>query len=147
MTINFFESTDPKNKIGKTLASQGVYTGSLRNVCSILSPIVTIEAESISGNYMQIEEFGRYYFITDIKSIRTGMWEVSGRVDVLESFSAGIKALPVILADTQQTGMDSYINNDVYATKVKRKTDIVNFPSGLLSDGEFILITAGGVGV
>lgn len=146
MTITFYECGGPKNKIGKTLTLKDTYTGTLRNECTITQPVFNIEANAITGNYFTVDEFGRSYFVKEVKSIRNGMWEVRGYVDVLESFKNEIKAQNVILADTSAAGGDPYVNNDVYVTKVKKKTDIVTFPNGLLTDGEFILITAGGIG-
>ena len=146
MDIIFYTNESPKNKIGKTLTLTYTYTGTLRAECSVTRPIFHLEADTISGNYFYVQDFGRYYYVKEVTAVRNGLWEVRGQVDVLESYAAAIKAQTVILEDTSRTGADPYINNDVYVTKVKKKTDIVNFPSGLLSDGEFILITAGGIG-
>lgn len=73
------------------------------------------------------------------------MWRVYCERDVLESFKNAIKAQSVILADTADRGKNFYIPNDAYVTSVKTKTDIVQFPNGLLENGQYILITAGGV--
>lgn len=148
MTIILYTNLDPKNKIDKTLSNGATLTGTLRDECSITNPVIRIEGNTtaLAGyNYMYITDFGRYYFITDVKAIRNNLWEVRATVDVLKSFAAAILAQEVILNDTQETGADNYINNDVYITKVKTKTDIVSFPAGLLEDGTFILITAGGI--
>lgn len=146
MDIVFYVNGSPKNKIEKTLTLAASYTGTLREECSITRPVFHIEASAISGNYFYVEAFGRYYFIKELTAVRNGLWEVRGQVDVLESYKTAIKAQTVILADTSAAGGDPYVNNDVYVTKVKKKTDIVTFPNGLLTDGEFILITAGGIG-
>lgn len=146
MTITFYDSTSPKNKIGKAMTLTATYTGSLRAECSVTNPVFMIEADAILGNYFHVDAFGRYYFVKEVRAIRTGIWEVRGYVDVLESFKEAILAQTVILNDTSQGGADAYVNNDVYVTKVKKKTDIVAFPNGILDDGEFILITAGGIG-
>lgn len=146
MDIVFYINKSPKNKIGKTLTLATSYTGTLRAECSITRPVFHLEADAVSGNYFYVEAFNRYYFVKELTAVRNGLWEVRGQVDVLESFENEIKAQNVILSDTSAAGGDPYVNNDVYVTKVKKKTDIVTFPNGLLTDGEFILITAGGVG-
>ena len=38
-----------------------------------------------------------------------------------------------------------YFSGEQWQTTVKTKTDVINFPSGLLDNGEYILITSGGV--
>ena len=122
-----------------------VFSGTLREETSIISPVVLMELENPSSyNYAYIPEFGRYYFINDIVSVRKGLWRISMRVDVLESFKNYILDLGVILSDSENTGAENYLSGDVWKTKVKEKTDIINFPSGLSETGHFILITAGG---
>lgn len=122
-----------------------VFSGTLREETSVTAPVVLMELENPSGyNYAHIPEFGRYYFIRDMVSVRKGLWRVSMQVDVLESFKNYILDLGVILSDSENTGAENYLSGDVWKAKVKEKTDIINFPSGLSETGHFILITAGG---
>lgn len=145
--VAFYNNSSPVNKIGKSLSGAGSFNGTLRGECSIISPIILFEADAVpTANYMYIPNFDRYYFINEIRSIRDGLWEVSGHVDVLQSYRSSILGQTVTLIDAGNAGADPYVSNDVYQVKVKTKTDIVQFPSGLLDNGEFILITAGGVG-
>ena len=44
----------------------------------------------LSANYIYIPEFNRYYFITDIVSVRTNMWRLNMHVDVLMSYKDSI---------------------------------------------------------
>lgn len=64
-------------------------------------------------------------------------------VDVLESFKNEILSQNCII-EKSTLGFDLYLPDENLITQVKTKTDIVNFPNGLLDTGEFILITAGG---
>lgn len=134
-----------KNKLGKSLSNLNVFSGSLKDETSVTNPVVIMELENPTGfNYAYIPEFGRYYFIDDIVSVRTGLWKISMKVDVLESFKNNIRGIPVILSDSTETGKELYLSGKVWKSKVKELTDIVNFPSGLSDNGYFILITAGG---
>lgn len=136
---------DEKNKLEKSFTNQSSFEGYLKDESSIINPVFVVEVTNPSDfNYMYIPEFGRYYFISDISSIRTNLWKISGMVDVLYSFADGIKTCPVTLSDTESTGYESYMSGDVWRTLVKAKTDIVNFQSGLNNSGEYILITSGG---
>ena len=49
-----------------------------------------------------------------------------------------------IIDHTRETEINSYMRSNIWQTMVKDKTDILNFPNGLLDSGEYILITAGG---
>ena len=145
MNIKFYYTPDETNKINKTLNSELVLTGNLKQESSIIKPVILIEATSlVNYNYCYIPEFNRYYFITDLTIIKKNLWRVSLRVDVLMSFKDEILECPIILSNTQTTELENYLPSDVYKSTVKFKTDIINFPSGLNDTGEYILITAGG---
>lgn len=145
MEIRLYVNSSEKNQIGKLLSSELILSGSLRDTSSIINPIILIQADNISNyNYVYIAEFNRYYFMQNIISIRTGLWQIELSVDVLESFKNEIKKLSVILKNTEVTGLTKYISGGVWQTNVKETTTIKSFPSGLNNEGEFILITAGG---
>lgn len=145
MDITLCVNNSEKNKLGKSLSNLTVFSGSLKDETSITNPAVIMELENPTGfNYAHIPSFGRYYFIDDMISIRTGLWRISMKVDVLESFKTDIQGIPVILSDSAETGKEMYLSDNVWKSKVKELTDIINFPSGLSDNGHFILITAGG---
>lgn len=144
MTIDLYTNTSDKNVIHKSITAYGSYTGSLRNESSIISPTIYVESSGgIFANYAYIPEFGRYYYITDIVSVRNNLWRVTFRVDVLMSFADSIANLPVIVSNAENDS-ERYITGGQWVANVKNKTDIISFSSGLLQNGEFILITAGG---
>lgn len=145
-TISLFKTNSENNRVVKTLTDEKQLSGELRNQTSVLNPSIRIEsADNISAyNYAYISEFGRYYYITDIVSVRTKCWVVSLRCDVLMSYKDEIRGLNVILDNTQETGLSNYLASPNWVNLVKTKTDIKVFPSGLSEQGEFILITAGG---
>lgn len=145
MNITLYVNKSEKNKIGKNLTNDLSISGTLRDTTNIINPIILVELNEISNyNYCHIPNFNRYYFITDITVIRTGLYAISLLVDVLESFKTDIKNLSVILLNTQNSGVNNYLPSPVFRNNVKSKTDIINFPNGLNDSGEFILITAGG---
>nr|DAI24699.1 MAG TPA: hypothetical protein [Caudoviricetes sp.] len=145
MNITLYVNKSEKNKIGKNLTNDLSLSGTLRDTTNIINPIILVELNEISNyNYCHIPNFNRYYFITDITVIRTGLYAISLLVDVLESFKTDIKNLSVILLNTQNSGVNNYLPSPVFRNNVKSKTDIINFPNGLNDSGEFILITAGG---
>lgn len=146
MQITLYKTGSERNALNKVLTNPVEFNGTLRNETSISDPIITLEYSSnITGyNYCYISEFERYYFINDIRSVRNNLWALHMHVDVLMSFKSSILASTVILAESTDTGKSNYLVNDVWVSTVKDKTDIINFSSGLLESGEYILITAGG---
>ena len=148
MEITLYTNESEKNKLEKTITNSILLEGNLRDESSIINPIILIRSNKedipYMYNYAYIPAFGRYYFITDIESVRTGIWRVSMHVDVLMSYKEQIKNLNVIINNSEETGANNYLSGDQWITNVKNTTNIVNFPNGLNDNGEFILITAGG---
>ena len=148
MEITLYTNESEKNKLEKTITHSILLEGNLRDESSIINPIILISSNKedipYMYNYAYIPAFGRYYFITDIESVRTGIWRVSMHVDVLMSYKEQIKNLNVIINNSEQTGANNYLSGEQWITNVKNTTNIVNFPNGLNDNGEFILITAGG---
>ena len=145
MNLTLYVNNSEKNKIGKNLTNDFLLSGTLRDATNIINPVILIELNEIGNyNYCYIPNFNRYYFITDITVIRTGLFAISLMVDVLESFKTNIKNLSVIILNTQNVGTNNYLPSQVFCNNVKSRTDIINFPNGLNDSGEFILITAGG---
>lgn len=144
MVITLYKMKSEKQKLNKDLESDDEYTGYLKDQCSVINPVFMVEDDNPSlYNYAYIPAFHRYYFIDDIISVRTGLWELHLSVDVLMSFKNDIKEMHVILSDSEDVGSD-YISGEQWTAQVKTKTDILNFSNGLLDTGEYILITAGG---
>ena len=147
MRITLYKNHSERICLTKVIDGVLILNGTLRSETSIKTPIVTIAGnETIPFyNYAFIEEFNRYYYITDIRSIRNGVWEISFLCDVLMSFKSDILNAYAVIENTQETDISKYISSDIWTNTVKDKTDIVNFSgSSLLSSGEYILITAGG---
>lgn len=146
MELQFSYTNSENNAITKQLYNTVSLTGTLRSESSVIRPVVMVEANSIRNyNYAYIPQFSRYYYITEITNYRNNLWIVNFSVDVLMSFRNSILNTQCILLETESAGADPYIpDSRVWVTKVKDKTDIMPFPSGLSSQGEYILITAGG---
>lgn len=145
MELQLSYTNSENNAINKSLYDTTTITGTLRESSSIISPIIMVEGDVRGYNYAYIPEFNRYYFIDEITSYRNNLWILRMKVDVLMSFRASILSTQCILVESELEGADPYILNDrVWVTKVKDKTDILPFPSGLPSQGHYILITAGG---
>lgn len=148
MDIVLYSTISEKERVIKTLNNALTLVGTLRNESSIINPSFIIEHSNPSNyNYCYISDFGRYYFINNITVIRNNLWRVDCNVDVLMSFSTEILNLDVIVSNLSdgENEQNTYFSGEQWQTTVKTKTDVINFPSGLLDTGEYILITSGGI--
>lgn len=148
MDITLCVTTSERERVVKSLSDSLSLSGALRGESSVINPSFLIEHSNPSGfNYCYISDFDRYYFIDNIISVRTNIWRIDCSVDVLMSYSTEILNLEVIVSDLSigESEASTYMQGSQWQSTVKTKTDVITFPSGLLDDGEYILITSGGI--
>lgn len=142
MIINLYNNESPANKISKNITLITALSGELRGETSVVNPIVRVYATAFPAfNYAAIPAFDRYYYLRDVRQVRTDIWELSLESDPLMSFD--LSDVAGVLVEGQSSGSD-YLEHRHFVRNVKTKTNILNFSSGLLENGEYILITAGG---
>lgn len=143
-TIDLMVNHSEMNRVTKDTSTIISVAGELKQETSIIDPVILF-AGSLSSlancNYMYIASFNRYYFVTNIKSIRNGLIEISGHVDVLSSYASEIKSCIGII-ERQANDWNLYLNDGTF--KVYQNSLVVtkNFPSGF-SGLEFVLAVAG----
>lgn len=87
--LSLYQNTAETNRVDKSayLSPVGTLSGALRERCSLVSPVLTIEYPKVPDfNYVYIEAFGRYYFVTGVVSVRHNLWEISLECDVLMTY-------------------------------------------------------------
>lgn len=147
--INFFTNMSQSNVVNKEISEKGSASGVLRNGTSITDPIVQIELSSTNGmsfsdiNYVYIEEFHRYYYVTSIRSVYNNMWEIACHVDVLMSFKDQILSQNAIVARQEQI-YNLYLDDGFFMTYQNPKIQIKTFSNATpFETQEFVLVIAG----
>ena len=144
MNVTLYKNTSEKAKVGKTLASASVHTGTLREGCEVVNPTIIVEGDNLSDfNYMYIPEFHRYYFITGITSIKKGLWQIDGHCDVLESYKEQIKTQKAVV-ERQEQKYNLYLNDPDWKVYCNKEVLTRTFPSGFLDTGVYYLTVVGG---
>ena len=93
MEIRLYYNTSDNRCIRKNLLNELSLSGTLRDSCNLIEPVINIQNESvIRYNYAYIPDFKRYYFIKKITSLRKGLWTIGFEVDPLMSFKGDILA-------------------------------------------------------
>lgn len=142
MIINLYNNESPANKINKSITLITALSGELRGETNVVNPIVRVYAAAFPAfNYARIPAFDRYYYLRDVRQVRTDIWELSLESDPLMSFD--LSDVAGVLVEGSAGGSD-YLEHRHFVRNVKTKTSILNFSNGLLENGEYILITAGG---
>lgn len=143
-SIKLQKNSSENNAFDKTITDITTMTGTLRNETSIIDPVILCEcsmSDVKNANYMTISEFGRKYFITDVKSIRSGIVEIYGHCDVLSTFKTGILSNKAII-ERQETEWNLYIDDGVFWKYNNPMVLTESFPSGF-ANMEFVLSVAG----
>ena len=87
--ITLYKNTSLNNVVEKNIALIGEVLGNMRDNVSITNPSFLIDTSSIDvslANYVYVENFQRYYYISSVDIVRTNLWRINLKVDVLMSY-------------------------------------------------------------
>jgi hypothetical protein len=144
MIINLYANYSDNNVMDKNISLLKTLTGTLRDDCSIINPIINIEnlspAELTKANYAYIPDFGRYYYINNI-TLKKHLYELQMHVDVLMSFKDGIRLNNAVIS-RQQKSYNLYLRDGVFKCEAGDIIQIKQF-SGGFDDFNFIFCVAG----
>lgn len=124
MEIKFWNFTKKTNSTAQPSAQNATaFDIVLKDQTSINNPTVLLEysGNPCTWNYARIDEFQRYYWISEWKSVRNGLWEVSMRVDVLGTYKTNIGASSnYVLRAASDHDMD--VSDQMYPTNAQIST-------------------------
>lgn len=132
-------------RIDKNISDIITLNGVLKEDTSIINPTIIIESNVSSlaiCNYMTISSFGRSYFVTDIRSLKGNMVEVSGKVDVLTSFGAQLRACTGIVYK-QENLWNTYLDDGTFKTYQNPNIQLKAFPGFFNGDLQYVFAVAG----
>lgn len=135
--INLYQNKAATERVDKTgyLTEIATISGVLRNDTSITKMTIALQYSTTPNfNYCYIAMFGRWYYVTDCRSIRDGLWEIDLSVDVLMTYKDSIYECKAfidrneniynkMIVDSEvplqqgQTVTTTFIDNDVYVTQ------------------------------
>lgn len=131
MNIVLQTSNSDKRVVTKNVTDLITLTGTLRENCSIIDPVVKVEginnAIAAACNYATIADFGRYYFVNDI--IFTGkLYEIHMHCDVLSSFQTPLKQLNAVVSRQEKT-YNTMLQDGLFRTYADPHVNIIPFGS------------------
>lgn len=114
----------------------------LKNGSSIITPTFLVTGESFDFNYCYFN--GRYYWVTDIISVRNELWEVQCRVDVLASWKNEIlNSKGFVEYSSSDTNQNIKDGRNVVTSNVERTSSYLNLNMFDIN-GSYILATLSG---
>lgn len=133
-----------KNRVTKVVSTLFELEGTLRHETSIIDPVFIVAGDMddyIGVNYCTVADFGRSYFVNNIRSVRTGIIELTCHVDVLSSFADSILENTAII-HRQENHWNLYLNDGSFRVYQNPIVLTKAFPSGF-STQEYVLAVAG----
>ncbi len=94
MELQIYNNNSNTNVLNKNITLVSTLDFSLKIDNSILQPVLILKNYN-SGNYCYIEKFKRYYYITDIKLLTGGLYQLQLEVDVLMTYKDIIMTNPI----------------------------------------------------
>lgn len=143
-TIDLQISMSDKIEMDKTVTTITSLNGTLKDATSIIDPVILVEgdlSQFANCNYMTIPVFGRSYFVTNIRSIRNDLFEISAHVDVISTWKNEIRG-NLAIVKKQQNDWNLYLNDGTFHTYQNPMVLAKEFPTGF-NTLEFVLAVAG----
>lgn len=109
--LELYQNSAEPNRLDKTnyLTSVGTLSGTLKDETSMVTPEIIIESSNVPNfNYAYIAKFNRYYFVTEITSVRNNLWRVKLSCDALMSYKNKIELLTP-LVERQENEYDNLL--------------------------------------
>lgn len=147
MELNLYTNNSADNVVTKSITLLTSMTGTLRENCSIVDPVITVEninnAIAAVCNYAFIPQFARYYFVRNI-TLSGKLWIITMHVDVLASFQTPLKSLDAVIARNENR-YNLYLQDGFFKTYQNPHVSIKQFPAGF-TNHSYILAVAGAGG-
>lgn len=147
MKIILYNNKSENNKITKDIEKVEEIEGTLKDETSFLSPVFMIKKNELPiFNYCEIPDFKRFYFLNSISSVRNGLWEITFNTDVLMSYKDEIKKQKAIFDKQElQQYSNNFLDDGSFIVENREYIEVKEFANGFEENGEFVLITAGGI--
>lgn len=146
MNIVLMHNNNDLNVLGKNLSTLKSVQGEFKAKTDIVSPVLLIDGiDNIISklNYCYIPILNRYYFITDISSVRNGLWELSCHCDVLETYKDKIKETEAVIS-RQEFEYNLLLDDGTLKAYSDPLIQTKAFPISFNDDeGSWLLITSG----
>lgn len=123
MKLQIYNNNSNTNVLNKNITLVNTLDFSLKIDNSILQPVLILKNYS-SGNYCYIEKFKRYYYITDIKLLTGGLYQLQLDIDVLMTYK------------------DNIMNNPISTSKIVKLVNDIDF-SSLYDFTQYLLMIGG----
>lgn len=130
-----YHNNAEQNRLDKTNFLENVSTlnGYLRDKTSITNPSIIIEMNEFpTFNYVYLPKFNRYYYVTNILSIATNLWQIDMHVDVLMSYKDKILLQSAII-ERNEYEWDPYLIDSSLPVSKEPNITVEEVPQSIIN--------------
>ena len=144
MRLILYKTTDPRNKLNKTLTAGKELTINLKRDEPKENPRIKLSNSNLTDNYnyAYIEVFDRYYFINSITKLNYSLSELEFETDLLSTYKNIVLASTGLISHAIQEG-DYRLTNP--KTSDNYEMELFNSDIELTNDNTILLTTISGL--
>lgn len=145
--LTFKKCLSPVNKLDKSFASGTLSVNVvMKDNTDVFKPTFTIQTNENLWDYNYIDGSsftGRQYFITDIRSIGNGRFEVDAKTDVLSTWKSEIKSNSAVVR-RQERDYNLYLDDSEFHVLNYERIQTLQFPAnGFNKNLSYVLVVNG----
>ena len=144
MKLILYKTTDPRNKLNKTLTAGKEILINLKRDEPKETPRIKLSNSNLTDNYnyAYIEVFDRYYFINSITKLNYSLSELELETDLLSTYKDTVLASTGLISHAIQEG-DYRLTNP--KTSDNYEMELFNSDIELTNDNTILLTTISGL--
>ena len=144
MKLILYKTTDPRNKLNKTLTAGKEILINLKRDEPKENPRIKLSNSNLTDNYnyAYIEVFDRYYFINSITKLNFSLSELEFETDLLSTYKNVVLASTGLISHAIQEG-DYRLTNP--KTSDNYEMELFNSDVELTNDNTILLTTISGL--
>lgn len=144
MVVNLLKSKDDKRKLSKTFTVVKQYDNiTLKENTSVFEPTFLIRTTILNFNYVEVVEWGKIYFVQNIRKTMGNILEIECKEDVLSTYKNAIKQRSGYVL-RQEFQNSKYIIDNKKVTTTQRKTTHMTVGSIGNASGAYVALTVSG---
>ena len=132
LQITFKKCISPVNKVDKSFTgSDESFNVVFKDNTDIFKPTFLIQTSSDIWMYNYIDaknSLGRYYFITDVRSVGNNRYEVDAKTDVLSTWKSEIRSNSAVIK-RQQGVYNLYLDDPEFHVYNNERIQTLQFPA------------------
>lgn len=142
VTLKLYEYTGAPNVINKQLGEpSATLQGVLYDRTNVLQPVVKLERNTPTFNYVYIEPLSRFYFVSNVTIVDANFMLVTLQEDTLKTYETTILNA---VATATKTATPNYDSNNTPVFDVRKQLQQLEFGGGFDETGSVIMVTIKG---